>query len=44
MYRFGVVVTAILVTGCTVSGPNPALSIGMPNPASVYCIERGGYA
>lgn len=42
MYRFGVVVTAILVTGCTVSGPNPALSIGMPNPASVYCIERGG--
>lgn len=36
------VIAALMASGCTISGSDPALSIGMPNPASVYCIERGG--
>lgn len=42
MYKFGIAMVAVLMTGCTVSGPDPLLALGMPNPASVYCIERGG--
>lgn len=42
MYRFGIAVIAALTAGCTVSGPDPLLGLQMPNPASVYCIERGG--
>lgn len=37
----GVLLAGVL-GGCTVSGPNPELAIGMPNPATVYCLERGG--
>lgn len=42
MNRFSVLVAAALLTGCTVSGPDPLLGLQLPNPASVYCIERGG--
>lgn len=42
MYKIGIAAFATLIAGCTVSGPDPALAIGIPNPASVYCIERGG--
>jgi putative hemolysin len=42
MFRLGIVAVLLSVTGCTVSGPDPILAVGMPNPASVYCIERGG--
>jgi uncharacterized protein len=39
---FGAGIGAILLVGCTISGPDPIMGIQMPNPASVYCIERGG--
>ena len=42
MYKFGVVAISALMAGCTVTGPDPLTVVGMPNPASVYCIERGG--
>jgi putative hemolysin len=42
MYKAGIFAVAVLVAGCTVSGSDPLLAVGMPNPASVYCIERGG--
>lgn len=42
MYKFGIALAAVLTTGCTVTGPDPLKNVGMPNPASVYCIERGG--
>ena len=42
MYRVGIAAAAVFISGCTVSGPDPLLAVGMPNPASVYCIERGG--
>ena len=44
MYKtcIGIVVTSVLFAGCTVSGPDPIMGLQLPNPASVYCIERGG--
>ncbi len=42
MFKIGIAVVAVLLAGCTVSGPDPILAIGVPNPASVYCIERAG--
>ena len=44
MYKtcIGIVVTSVLFVGCTVSGPDPIMGLQLPNPASVYCIERGG--
>lgn len=44
MYKtcFGLLATSILMLGCTVSGPDPIMGLQLPNPASVYCIERGG--
>lgn len=42
MYKLGIAAVSVLMVGCTVSGPDPILAVGMPNPASVYCIERGG--
>jgi len=42
MEKLGIVVVAVLLAGCTVTGSDPILALGMPNPASVYCIERGG--
>jgi putative hemolysin len=31
----------MLVAGCTTTNQNPQ-TVGMPNPASAYCIEIGG--
>jgi len=42
MNQCAVIVLSILVAGCTVSGPDPVMGLRLPNPASVYCIERGG--
>lgn len=42
MYKIGIAAAAVLIAGCTVSGPDPMLTVGMPNPASVYCLERLG--
>lgn len=42
MYRIGIAAVTALIGGCTVSGPDPLRAIGLPNPASVYCIEQGG--
>jgi hypothetical protein len=42
MNQSAVIVLSILVAGCTVSGPDPVMGLQLPNPASVYCIERGG--
>ena len=42
MRKLGMTVIGILITGCTVSGPDPIMGLQLPNPASVYCIERGG--
>lgn len=42
MYRVLSGVAVLWLAGCTVTGPDPILAVGMPNPASVYCIERGG--
>lgn len=42
MYKTGAVAVAVLISGCTVTGPDPMDAFGIPNPASVYCIERGG--
>ena len=42
MYRIGIATLTVVVAGCTVSGPDPMLAVGMPSPASFYCIERGG--
>lgn len=33
---------SLFVIGCTVSGPDPIMGLQLPNPASLYCIERGG--
>lgn len=35
------ITTALMVTGCANSGHDPK-PIGMPNPASAYCIQIGG--
>ncbi len=42
MYKIGLAAITVLIAGCTVSGPDPVLAIGMPNPATVYCLERLG--
>ena len=42
MKKIGLAAIAALLGGCTVTGPDPLLAVGLPNPASVYCIERGG--
>jgi putative hemolysin len=44
MYKtcISIVVTSVLFVGCTMSGPDPIMGLQLPNPASVYCIERGG--
>lgn len=42
MYKLGVVTGLLFLAGCTVSGPDPIMGLQLPNPASVYCIERGG--
>ncbi|AWB32736.1 putative hemolysin [Orrella marina] len=33
---------SFVISGCTISGPDPLLAVQLPNPASVYCVERGG--
>ncbi|MCB5363360.1 DUF333 domain-containing protein [Pusillimonas sp. CC-YST705] len=42
MRIIGIGAAALLLAACTVTGPDPVLTLGLPNPASVYCIERGG--
>lgn len=42
MYKSGILVMVAMAAGCTVSGPDPIMGLQLPNPASVYCIERGG--
>jgi hypothetical protein len=42
MRKFSVLGICFFVAGCTVSGPDPLMGLQLPNPASVYCIERGG--
>ena len=42
MFKAGMAIVVILMAGCTVSGPDPIMGLQLPNPASVYCIERGG--
>jgi len=42
MHKLGMLAIASLMAGCTVSGPDPIMGMQLPNPASVYCIERGG--
>jgi putative hemolysin len=38
----GLLIVSFLMASCTVSGPDPIMGLQLPNPASVYCIERGG--
>lgn len=42
MTKLAIAVIAVLLTGCTISGPDPLMGLQLPNPASIYCIERGG--
>lgn len=42
MLRFSLIGAVMMLAGCTVSGPDPIMGLQLPNPASVYCIERGG--
>lgn len=42
MLKFAIAIVSVLLAGCTVSGPDPVMGLQLPNPASVYCIERGG--
>jgi len=37
-----IMLCGMMSAGCTVTGQDPILALGMPNPASVYCIEQGG--
>lgn len=40
MSRIGIIVAVALIAGCATSAPDK--NVGMPNPASAYCIELGG--
>ena len=42
MNKLSIAAISVLLAGCTVSGPDPLLGLQLPNPASLYCIERGG--
>ena len=42
MHKLSIAAVSVLIAGCTVSGPDPIMGLQLPNPASVYCIERGG--
>ena len=42
MVKFSLIGAVMMLAGCTVSGPDPIMGLQLPNPASVYCIERGG--
>ncbi|MEO3988984.1 putative hemolysin [Pseudocitrobacter cyperus] len=37
-----VIAVLLLVVGCQSDVQPPARAMGMPNPASVYCVEKGG--
>lgn len=41
MRKTGTTVAAMLVAGCTAADQN-STAVGMPNPASAYCVEIGG--
>lgn len=40
MHKVGIVAAVALITGCATSTPDK--NVGMPNPASAYCVELGG--
>lgn len=40
MHRIGIATAVALIAGCATSAPDN--TVGMPNPASAYCVERGG--
>ncbi|GAB1575313.1 DUF333 domain-containing protein [Bordetella petrii] len=42
MNKIAIAATALLATGCANSSGDSPQPIGMPNPASAYCVERGG--
>lgn len=42
MNKLSIAAISVLLAGCTVSGPDPLMGLQLPNPASLYCIERGG--
>ncbi|AKQ55858.1 putative hemolysin [Bordetella hinzii] len=42
MNKIAIAATALLAAGCAKPPQDAPRPIGMPNPASAYCIERGG--
>ncbi len=45
MKKFTLLLGALILSGCSSpepTAPKPPQAIGMPNPASVYCIDKGG--
>lgn len=43
MRIFVITILAVSVVGCSMSlSDNEKTKVGMPNPASVYCIDKGG--
>jgi len=42
MNKIAIAATALLATGCASSAGDSPGPVGMPNPASAYCVERGG--
>ncbi len=39
--RLFAIAPCVLVAGC-VSAPSEPKAVGLPNPASTYCVEQGG--
>ncbi|MGB7801433.1 DUF333 domain-containing protein [Buttiauxella sp.] len=45
MKKITLLIGALILSGCSSPepvSPKPPKVIGMPNPASVYCIDKGG--
>lgn len=38
----GIATSALLVAGCASPAGNKPQAVGMPNPASAYCVQIGG--
>ena len=41
MHKFGAMILVGLLSGCAAS-TNDTQTVGMPNPASAYCLKQGG--
>ncbi len=41
MRRTGLTIAVMLAAGCTATGQS-SRTVGMPNPASAYCVKIGG--